>query len=89
MDSNLKCFSKITFDASVVLGKGVFGTVVYDGKLLGTTENKIAVKEVAKNEFIITGQKAIEDHILPLGNKHHHANVVQYFAFEKSQQDYW
>ena len=94
MDSNLKGFSssKFTFDTSAtVIGKGAFGTAVYEGKLLYNTaagESKIAVKEVPKNGFVITGQKAIEDHILTSGNENQHPNVVQYFAFEKSH-DFW
>ena len=73
-----------------MLGKGAFGTTVYEGKLLllAAGDNKIAVKEVPKNGFVITGQKAIEDHILTSGNENQHPNVVQYFVFEKSQ-DFW
>ena len=78
--------SRIVWDQEI--GKGAFGTVVYEGRFLAEITHKIAVKRVPKTGFIIIGQKLIEDHILPVDATVNHPNIVQYFGLEKDQ-DFW
>ena len=73
----------LSWDKSIVIGQGAFGTSVFPGKF---NHVKVAVKRIQKRGFVIVGQKFIQTHLSPTTQTH--PNVIQYFTLE-SDQDFW